>query len=110
MHHDGMGGPKPPAPPPSKGGVSMEWMAPSTIVVSLPADAVLTIENQPTISTSEVRRFVTPELRISGQYQYTLKAEITRDGQKLTASKDVVVSGGKDIQVAFDFPTAVAQR
>jgi uncharacterized protein (TIGR03000 family) len=45
-----------------------------SLVVRLPADAVLVIDGNKTKSTGEERRFVTPPLPVGGRYHYTLKA------------------------------------
>ena len=55
--------------------------APATLIVSLPADAKLTIDDSPTASTSAERTFVSPTLKPGQDYNYTLKAEMVRDAQ-----------------------------
>jgi uncharacterized protein (TIGR03000 family) len=85
--------------------------AAATIIVSLPADAMLTVDDQMTRSTSERRTFTSPPLQSGEVYYYTLKAEITRDGKPITAAKRVTVQAGKETEVRFDFDTAsVAAR
>jgi len=81
------------------------------LTVNLPADAKLAIDQTPTVSTSEVRKFQTPVLADGKEYYYTLTAEIVRDGQKLTTSQRVAVSSGRETAVSLQFPTAtVASR
>jgi uncharacterized protein (TIGR03000 family) len=85
--------------------------APATIVVSLPAEAKLTIDDAATRSTSSVRVFSTPTLDNGKDFFYTLKAEIVRDGQTVTATKKVAVRAGEETRVALEFPVAnVASR
>jgi uncharacterized protein (TIGR03000 family) len=79
---------------------------PATLVVNLPADAKLTVDGAPTTSTSERRTFVTPALRPGQDYAYTLRAEITRDGQTFNASQRVTVSPGRQSEVTLTIPTA----
>ncbi len=82
----------------------------ATLVVSLPAEAKLTIDGTPTTSTSASRVFVTPELG-EGNYAYTLQAELTRDGQAVTTSERVTVRAGQETRVALEFPTeGIVQR
>jgi uncharacterized protein (TIGR03000 family) len=76
--------------------------APATIVVSLPADAKLAIDDHLTASTSEARVFVSPELAPGKDFTYTLKAEIMRDGQKLTATERVSVRAGQETRVSLN--------
>lgn len=87
--------------------------APAKIVVSLPADAVLTFDGHKTASTSDSRLFVTPVLNEGQTFTYTLAAEIVRDGATKTASRTVTVRGGESVTVdmAADlFVTAVASK
>lgn len=76
------------------------------IVVSLPADAKLLIDNKPTASTSETRTFVTPELAAGKDFVYTLTAKIMRDGKEETISQEVTVKAGKESKVSLTLPTA----
>jgi uncharacterized protein (TIGR03000 family) len=95
-----------------KGGeTSQATQAPATIVVSLPADARLMIDDRPTTSTSELRTFVSPALPVGNEYSYTLKAEIMRDGQTLVTTKQVPVRAGQESRVTLEFPAPrVASR
>ena len=78
----------------------------AVIVVSLPAEAKLSIDDQPTISTSAVRTFATPALAASTEYYYTLKAEVMRDGKAVTSTQRVAVHAGQTSRVTLDIPTA----
>jgi uncharacterized protein (TIGR03000 family) len=85
--------------------------APATLVVSLPADAKLTIDDNPTASTSERRVFVTPSLKMGKEYHYSLKAEVVRDGKPVVIEKVVAVKPGEQTQVTLSVPTTtVAAR
>lgn len=79
-------------------------LSPATLVVSLPADATLTIDDHRTTSTSGVRVFVTPPLS-AGAYTYTLNAQIVRDGQPVALTRQVAVRAGEETQVLLEFPT-----
>jgi uncharacterized protein (TIGR03000 family) len=83
----------------------------ATIVVALPADASLTIDDEPTTSTSANRVFVTPALEAGKDYQYTLKARIVRDGKTDVMTKEVTVRAGQVTQVELTAPapTVAAQ-
>lgn len=80
-------------------------LAPATIVVSLPANATLTVDGTPTTSTSAQRTLVTPALE-EGTYVYTLRAQF--DGQ--TQTQEVQVRAGQTSQAQFSFPQGVASR
>src|SRR5579871_2913635 len=89
---------KAPAPKPKEqGSVS----APATIVVSLPAEAKLTVDGVATQSTSATRVFATPALDRGNEYFYTLTAEIARNGKTVTATKKVAVRAGEETRVSL---------
>ena len=84
---------------------------PATIIVSLPADARLTVDGAATTSTSERRTLVTPVLEGDSTYVYTMQAEITREGRVMTQSQQVTVRGGMTANVQFNFSNqSVASR
>jgi uncharacterized protein (TIGR03000 family) len=87
-------------------GATANGAAPATIVVRLPADATLTVDGAPTTSSQNVRTFVSPDLQPDKEYQYTLRAEATRDGKKVTSSKEVTVRAGRQSEVTIDLPSA----
>ena len=78
--------------------------APATIMVRLPGDARLTIDGASTSSTQEMRTFISPPLQPGKEYQYTLRAEVTRDGKKVERTREVTVRAGQQSQVTFDLP------
>jgi uncharacterized protein (TIGR03000 family) len=78
--------------------------APATIVVSLPAEAKLIIDDRTTVSTSAVRTFATPVLEAGKEYYYTLKAEVVRDGQTVTTTERVAVRAGQTSRISLDIP------
>jgi uncharacterized protein (TIGR03000 family) len=82
----------------------------ATIVVSLPADAKLTIDGEATTSTSDHRVFLSPSLPTGQAYHYTLKAEIVVDGKTQVVSEVVAVRAGEETKVTLSAPTGVATR
>jgi uncharacterized protein (TIGR03000 family) len=79
-----------------------EITAPATIVVSLPADAKLTIDDATTVSTSTRRVFVSPELPAGREFTYTLKAEYTKNGKPVLVTRDVAVRAGAEVAVTIE--------
>jgi uncharacterized protein (TIGR03000 family) len=67
----------------------------ATLVVTLPEDATLIINDTVTTSQSSQRVFVTPALEQGKEYQYNLKAQIVRDGQVQTITAKATVQAGK---------------
>lgn len=77
-----------------------------TILVTLPADATLTVDGNRTTSTSATRVLVTPELQPGYEYYYTLRAQVVRDGQTLTQTQQIAVRAGEATRVPFSFSSA----
>jgi uncharacterized protein (TIGR03000 family) len=85
--------------------------APAYLVVNLPLEAKLTIDNEATASRSASRRFVSPILERGKEYTYTLRAEIMRDGEPVTTTETVTVRAGETTTVSLQFaPTTVTQK
>ncbi|MCI0460152.1 MAG: TIGR03000 domain-containing protein [Gemmataceae bacterium] len=84
--------------------------APASLVVTLPADARLTIDGNQTTSTSGERTFVTPDLQQGRNFQYTLVAEVNRGGERQTVTQRVTVRAGEETRVQLQIPAAVASR
>lgn len=80
------------------------------LVIEVPDDARVTIDDQPTQTTSEVRVFQTPELEPRKLYYYIVKVEVVRDGQTLTEQKRVLIQAGEEVKASFKDlgPTSVA--
>ncbi len=80
------------------------------LYVTLPADAKLTIDGTPTVSTSETRVFESPSLTPGKTFYYVLKATVVRDGKTETVTKEVTVRAGEDTRVRIEIPeTAVSE-
>ena len=85
--------------------------ASATIVVDLPADAKLSIDNEPTTSTGSSRVFVSPALNPGREYHYTLKAEVVKDGKPAMIEKVITVKAGQVTTETLALPAAgVAQH
>jgi uncharacterized protein (TIGR03000 family) len=85
--------------------------AQASLVVNLPADATLTIDDEATTSTSGNRVFVTPPLESGKEFHYTLKARVVRDGKVQTTTRQVAVRAGEVSSVELTVPatTGAAQ-
>ena len=71
------------------------------LIVDLPADARLYIDDQPMKATSAQRTFNTPALERGQTYYYILKAEVVRDGQMVTQTRRVVLRPGEVVRANF---------
>jgi uncharacterized protein (TIGR03000 family) len=82
--------------------------ATATLVVSLPADAVLTIDGARTTSTSAQRVFRTPALQSGRDFHYDLEAKVVRDGQAKVIKQRVTVRAGVETRVRLAEPATAA--
>lgn len=89
----------------------MYWLTPvqaptntAKLYVTLPADAKLTIDGMPTVSSSETRVFESPSLTPGKTFYYVLKASVVRDGKTETVTKKVNVRAGEDTRVEIEIP------
>ncbi len=78
------------------------------LYVTLPADAKLTIDGNPTVSTSELRVFESPSLTPGKTFYYVLKATVVRDGKTETVTKEVIVRAGEETRVKIELPETAA--
>jgi uncharacterized protein (TIGR03000 family) len=80
-------------------------MAPATIIVSMPADAKLSIDDAATTSMGAVRTFVSPDLNTGREYHYTLRTEIAGK----TIAKQITVRAGEETRIELS-SADVAQK
>jgi len=99
---------KPPVTP--KPGTDAAKAAPAEIVVSLPADARLSADGQPTNLVTPVRRFFTPALTAGREYVYTFKMDVMRNGREVSEAKRVVVRAGETTRVEFAEPADIVAK
>jgi len=78
----------------------------AVMVVELPQDATLTVDGTATTSTSANRVLVTPVLEAGRTYNYTLTAQVMRDGVLQTVSRQVAVRAGEETRVNLELPVA----
>jgi uncharacterized protein (TIGR03000 family) len=74
------------------------------LIVQLPEDAKLYIDNRPMKTTSARRVFNTPALDKGQVYYYILRVEVVRNGKKKTETKRVLVRAGQETKAAFGAP------
>ncbi|HMP02367.1 MAG TPA: TIGR03000 domain-containing protein [Gemmatales bacterium] len=98
----------PDAQPSDKKAPEQSMLNQATLIVSLPADAKLFIQDQAMTTTGESRTFISPALPVGKSFVYTLKVEVVREGKPLTVSRDVTVRAGETVQTSFEMPVAVA--
>lgn len=82
--------------------------APARVTVRLPEDAKLFVDGVACPLTSATRSFDTPKLEAGRKFTYTLRAELVRDGQKITENQKVLLEAGKQVNVEFKELTVVS--
>jgi uncharacterized protein (TIGR03000 family) len=98
------------APPPVKGGDKKDQVSATRakLIVEVPADAKLYIDDQLMKTPSTRRVYSTPDLEQGQAYYYVVKVEVVRDGQVQTETKRVILRAGEVIRADFSTPEAVA--
>lgn len=86
-----------PAPKPKE---TTALSRPAKLIVELPADAKLYVDDQP-IKAEGRKAFATPDLAKGTAYYYMLRAEIVRNGETVTDTKRVVLRAGDEVVASF---------
>jgi uncharacterized protein (TIGR03000 family) len=95
-------------PPPKKDGKESAAPTKAKLIVEVPADAKLYIDDQLMKTGSARRVFNTPDLEAGQAYYYVVRAEVTRDGKKVEQTKRVIVRPGEEAKASFGDMDAVA--
>jgi uncharacterized protein (TIGR03000 family) len=101
------GGGQPPEliPPPKveekKGGTGALAPDRAKVIVQLPADAKLYVDEQPIKASAERQTFSTPRLERGQTYFYDVRVEAVRDGKTVVDSKRILVRAGEEVTVSF---------
>lgn len=82
----------------------------AAIRVSVPADAVVFVNDRPTTSTGAERNFVSRGLTGGRTYAYKLRVEFTREGEQVVENKLVRLQAGQTIDLNFGAGAQVAKE
>ena len=86
----------------------------ATIVMQVPADAKVFIDDQPMTATSTRRVYQTPILEEGETYFYDIRVEVVRAGKTLAESRRVTLTPGQRLAANFEelgsTPPALAQN
>jgi uncharacterized protein (TIGR03000 family) len=83
---------------------------PARLVVELPADAKLFVDDQLMKTSSARRIFNTPALQVGQTYYYILRAEVEIDGKPVAETKRVLVRAGEEVKANFAELAAAARK
>ncbi|MEY3459665.1 MAG: hypothetical protein RL215_2822 [Planctomycetota bacterium] len=73
---------------------------PATLVVNVPADAVVYLMDQKMTLTGTERRYSIPVRQADADYTYQIRVEVVRDGKTLVSRSEQKVRAGQEIQVS----------
>ncbi|MFN4258166.1 MAG: TIGR03000 domain-containing protein [Gemmataceae bacterium] len=71
------------------------------LIINVPEDAKLYIDDHEMKTPAGQRVFRTPQLEAGQTYYYIVRAEVERDGQTISDSKRVLVRAGETVTTAF---------
>jgi uncharacterized protein (TIGR03000 family) len=86
---------------PKKNGKSTMAPSKAKLIVELPADAQLYIDDLPMKNASGTRAFSTPTLDPGQAYYYMVRAEVMRDGKPVSETRRVIVRAGQTVRADF---------
>jgi uncharacterized protein (TIGR03000 family) len=86
-------------PPKPEGSSRQDGQA--RLIVELPENAKLYVDDHLMKSASNRRSFITPELQAGQTYFYILRAEVDRDGKTVAQSKRVTLRAGQLVETSF---------
>jgi uncharacterized protein (TIGR03000 family) len=94
-----------PLPPPADSGTKKKegtmLSNKAKLVVELPTNAKLYIDDKPMKNASGVRSFNTPELEPGQAYYYIVRVETERDGKPVSETRRVIVRAGQIARADF---------
>jgi len=93
------------APSPMTGEIyrSLNGGQAALLTVSVPAEAKVFINGNPTTSTGTQRQYISRGLKAGSRYNYEVRAEFVKDGQPVTDTKNVTLTAGEMAGLAFNF-------
>jgi uncharacterized protein (TIGR03000 family) len=71
------------------------------LTVTVPADAVVYLCDQPMTITGPVREYVISGLKPGHEYRYPVRVEVTRAGQLYRASVEPRIQSGQQLSLVF---------
>jgi uncharacterized protein (TIGR03000 family) len=83
--------------------------APATLVVKLPASAILKVDGKKSGSGASQRTFTSAPLPAGQSHEFKLEAELINKGQKVTVALSVNVNAGETIEMPLEVNGAAGQ-
>ena len=73
------------------------------VVVKVPTEAKVYLQDQPMSLSGNVRKFVSPQLSKGREYEYTVRVELAKNGNTLSKTDKVRVKAGQNVEVTVNF-------
>jgi uncharacterized protein (TIGR03000 family) len=86
---------------PEKNGRAMLSSTNAKLVIELPVNAKLFIDDMPVKVSAGVRTFNTPELEAGRAYYYMVRIEMMRDGEPVSETRRIIVHAGQIARADF---------
>jgi uncharacterized protein (TIGR03000 family) len=96
--------PKPEAKPDSEPDGMNGALAPggARLIVEVPADALVFLDDRPMRTPGAVRSFDTPALEAGRTYYYAVRVQVMRDGKPIVDEKRVLIRAGEVARASFE--------
>jgi len=98
-------GAAPPNPMPPDGSGAMLRRTDGMLIVEVPAEAKVYVNDRLTSTPGAIREYVSRNLARGYNYTYEVRAEMEVDGKTVSESKKVDLRAGQHVKLAFDFAT-----
>jgi uncharacterized protein (TIGR03000 family) len=79
------------------------------LTLTVPADALVYLCDQPMSITGPVREYAIPGLTPGREYRYPVRVELTRSGQLYRATAEPRIQAGQQLSLAFSDAAAKPQ-
>jgi uncharacterized protein (TIGR03000 family) len=90
--------------PMAQSGSTSSQLAPALLTLQVPEDAVVYLGGRRMMTQGTTRTYQIPVKVASASYNYSVRVELERDGQKLVASSSQAVSSGRNLQLQVSEP------
>jgi uncharacterized protein (TIGR03000 family) len=81
----------------------------ATLLVNVPAESKVYLQDQQMTLTGPVRRYVSPSLTSGRDYVYTVRVEMERDGKLVSKTAEARVRAGAQVNVTVSLPEGGAE-
>ncbi len=71
------------------------------MTIQVPADAIVSLNNQQMKLTGQRRKFISPVLPSDNAYTYSIQVEVVRDGKLVTIQRNQIVRAGGNYELTF---------